>query len=269
MPLNQHVEGGHGKRAARLKIRPAPMHDLFEMAHERQHGAHRLDEQTVLPRAARTQFEIARIALRRMEGRITQDYHASIDLSNQLLKGIICHIGRGTRPPHHEAILVQQQTEFAPDDPAVVREAFATDLLGAAAFAHRVDQLDPVGVDHAEHRRSGQEGLRPVVMGREETKEPGALGEVGKQRARVARQSAIEGPVADACEGVEQPQRGHLTGPEVGLGMFRDGTHLLIDLIEQRSDKLHGDHTAFLSWEGCHAPSVEESSDDCKLKNLH
>jgi len=24
-----------------------------------------------------------------------------------------------------------------------------------------------------------------------------------------------------------------------------------------------------LSWEGCHAPSVEESSDDCKLKNLH
>src|SRR3989454_7586064 len=61
MPLNQHVEGGHSKREARLKIRPAPMHDLFEMAHERQHGEHRLDEHTVLPLAARTQFEIARI----------------------------------------------------------------------------------------------------------------------------------------------------------------------------------------------------------------
>src|SRR2546427_11965965 len=91
MPLHQHVEGGPGKREARLTRRPAPVHDLFEMAHERQHGEHRLDEHPVLPRAALTQFEIARIALRRMEGRITQDYHASIDLSNQPLKGIICH----------------------------------------------------------------------------------------------------------------------------------------------------------------------------------
>src|SRR5215467_14714150 len=32
MPLDQHVEGGHGERQARLKIRPAPMHHLFEMA---------------------------------------------------------------------------------------------------------------------------------------------------------------------------------------------------------------------------------------------
>ena len=30
----------------------------------------------------------------------------------------------------------------------MIREAFATDLLGAAAFARRVDQLDTVGVDN-------------------------------------------------------------------------------------------------------------------------
>jgi hypothetical protein len=32
--------------------------------------------------------------------------------------------------------------------------------------------------------------------------------------------------------------------------MFRDGTQLLIDLKEQRGDKLHGGHTALLSEEG-------------------
>ena len=32
MPLDEHIEGGHGEREARLKIRPAPMHLLFEMA---------------------------------------------------------------------------------------------------------------------------------------------------------------------------------------------------------------------------------------------
>src|SRR5215510_5574604 len=72
MPLDQHIEGGHGEREARLKIRPAPMHHLFEMADERQHREDRLHEHTVLPRAPRTQFEIARIALGGMEGRITQ-----------------------------------------------------------------------------------------------------------------------------------------------------------------------------------------------------
>jgi hypothetical protein len=33
-----------------------------------------------------------------------------------------------------------------------------------------VDQLDPIRVDDPEHRRSGQEGLRPGLMGLEETK---------------------------------------------------------------------------------------------------
>src|SRR2546422_9681111 len=30
MPLDQHIEGGHGERQARLKIGPAPMHHLFK-----------------------------------------------------------------------------------------------------------------------------------------------------------------------------------------------------------------------------------------------
>ena len=71
MPLDEHIEGGHGERQARLKIGPAPMHDLFAMADERQHREHRLDEQTVLPLAALTQFEVGGIPLRGMEGGIT------------------------------------------------------------------------------------------------------------------------------------------------------------------------------------------------------
>ncbi len=32
MPLDQHVEGGHGEGQTRLKIGPAPMHHLLHMA---------------------------------------------------------------------------------------------------------------------------------------------------------------------------------------------------------------------------------------------
>ena len=41
--------------------------------------------------------------------------------------------------------------------------------------------------------------------------------------------------------------------PEVGLGVFGDGAHLLIDLVEQRRDKIHRGHAALLSGEECHA----------------
>ena len=68
----------------------------------------------------------------------------------------------------------------------MVGQAFAPDLLRAAALAHGVDQLDAIGVDDAQDRRSGEEDLRPVLMRLEEAKEPRALGEVGKQRPIVA-----------------------------------------------------------------------------------
>src|SRR5215813_11442580 len=67
------------------------------------------------------------------------------------------------------------------------------------------------------------------------------------------RQPAIEGPVPHTFQGMEEPQGDDLTGPEVGFGVFGDGAQLLIDLVEQRGNKLHGHHTALLSSQGCHA----------------
>src|SRR5712691_10169500 len=98
MPLDQHIEGGHSERQARLKIRPAPMHHFFEVVDERQHREHRLDEHAVLPLPALTQFQVAGIPLRGMEAGVAQDNHTPIKLLNQPLKGIVCDIVRGTRP---------------------------------------------------------------------------------------------------------------------------------------------------------------------------
>src|SRR5262249_28660660 len=52
---------------------------------QRQHREHCLDEHAILPLTALTQFEIGRIALGDMEGRITQDNHPFFNLSNQPL----------------------------------------------------------------------------------------------------------------------------------------------------------------------------------------
>src|SRR4029450_6120701 len=67
MPLDEDIEGRHGEGQARLKIGPAPMHDLFEMADEREHREHRLHQHTVLPLAALTQFQVGWVACRSMK----------------------------------------------------------------------------------------------------------------------------------------------------------------------------------------------------------
>jgi hypothetical protein len=217
MPLDQDIEGSYGKREPRLKILPHAVHDPLEMADYGQHEEHRLHQQAVLPLAALTQSEVGGIAFSGMERGITQDNHALFKLPNQPLQGVIRDIGSVTRPRHHQLRLIEQQTEFAPDNPAMMREPLAADLAGTAAIAHGMDQLDPISIDDAEYRRSGQEDLRPVLMGPEEAKDPRPLGELGKQRSIVSCQPAIERPVAHAFEGMQQPQGDHLTGPEVAL----------------------------------------------------
>ncbi len=100
-------------------------------------------------------------------------------------------------------------------------------------------------------------------MGLQEAKEPRPLGEAGEQGAIVARQPPIKRAVADAFERMQQPQRDHLTGPEVGFGMFGDGGEMVINLTEEGRDKIDGGgHRLLRSWQGCtRATSVEEVYD--------
>lgn len=232
MPLDQYIKSRHGEREACLEVLPDPVHDWLAGADERQHGEHRLDEHPVLPLAMLTQFEMARIALRGMETGVTQDKQRLFAWANAPRKGVIRDIGGGACPPHDHPPLLEQQAEFAADHPAVIGEAWAAALLGAPARAHGMDECNAVGVDDTQHRWGGQKDLRPVVMRREEPKEPGALGEARKQRALITRQPAIAGPVAPAFEGMQQPQGDHRTGPEVRLRRLGDGAYRLINLRE-------------------------------------
>src|SRR5215471_1262378 len=78
---------------------------------------------------------------------------------------------------------------------------------------------------------------------------------LGNWQARFWRPVERGDPSAEFNE----PQGDHLTGPEVGLGMCGDRAQLLIDLIEQRRDKIHGDHGLLRSSPGCTlSTSVEE-----------
>src|SRR5262245_31652468 len=69
-------------------------------------------------------------------------------------------------------------------------------------------------------------------------------------------------PLSRHSKRMQQPQGEHLTGPEVGLVMCGDRAQLLIDLREQRRDKIDGAHRLLRSWQGCTlSTSLEEVHD--------
>lgn len=99
------------------------------------------------------------------------------------------------------------------------------------------------------YRVEGEAGLcqkprGPPGVGDERLEQSSPLGQVRKRWAIVPGEPAIKGPVADPFQGVQDPRRHHLAGPQACLGVFRERAHLVIDPIEQVRDKVncgHGD----------------------------
>ena len=135
-----------------------------------------------------------------MASRVAQGNHALLKLPDEPLQGVVRDIGWATIPRHHQAILVQQQTEFAPNKPPLLRKPLAADLWRAAAFAPGMEQLDAIRVDDAEPGWRGQAGLGPALMRPEEAQEPGARGEVRAPGTLGLGQPTLARAIADAFE---------------------------------------------------------------------
>src|SRR2546430_10599030 len=66
-----------------LPICPPAVHDFLQVADQGQHREHRLDQHAVLPLAPLAEFQVRRIALRRMEGGVAQNNHLLLERSEE------------------------------------------------------------------------------------------------------------------------------------------------------------------------------------------
>ena len=177
-----------------------------------------------------------------MEAGIAEDDHLVFHLPDQGLEGVIGDVGRGAVPGHDQPELVQEQAQLAPDDPAMVGVPLAPDLRRTPSFTDGVDQLNAVGVDHAEERGLREEAGGPVAVSREQPKQAGPLRQAGKQLAPVAGEPPIIRAVAHALDGEQEGQGHDLAGKQRRLWVFGDVAHGVIDPTEQFYDKLLGGH---------------------------
>jgi len=144
VPLNQHIEGGHGEGQARLKYAQPRCLTFFTW-------------QTSVSIESTVSTSIRSCTLRADTFQVAGIPSAAWKPVS--LRTIIRHQPaasaiarccprhwRWHTPTPRSTPLIEQQTKFAPTIQRVIREAFATNLLGTPAFAHGVNQLDAVGV---------------------------------------------------------------------------------------------------------------------------
>ena len=180
------------------------MPHFLHMAGVGEHGQHCLDQHPLVPDAAFADLEVLGVALLQgrldVEAAVAKDQHLAVVLLDQWVECGIVDIGGIHRPVDHAPEMIQHETQLSPHDPAVIGFALLADLLIAAPFAPRMNEFNAEAVNHAQQRGRSQKVLCPILMGRQQAKEAGALGQAGEQRFQVRFGPAIEGPVADAFE---------------------------------------------------------------------
>src|SRR5262249_31048687 len=99
--------------------------------------------------ATRTDFHVGGVPSLGMASGIGPDNHRVSTLGKQGVKMGVMDGGGGTVPRANHAPLVQNVTELAAHNPAMMTLPLLPNLRHAAPFPHGVDQLDAIAVCHA------------------------------------------------------------------------------------------------------------------------
>ena len=88
-----------------------------------------------------TDVQVGWIALFRIKAMVCQHNHLFFKGLDERMKDSVVSVGCGTVLATHQTFLVEQATELAAHNPALVGVALFSNLLGTAAFATGMQQL--------------------------------------------------------------------------------------------------------------------------------
>ena len=182
-PANHHIEGRQNEAHVGLEIFLDAVGHLLGVANNREHGQNSFHEHATSPGLGLADFHVRRIPRRAAEALVGQHDHAFIELLHKAPEVGVVRVGGATTEGAHAAELVEHETQFPADNPAFVAQSLLADLGGAASLADGMDELDAVGVSHAQDGGIGHEATRPISMRGEEAKQPGAFRQLGEQRS--------------------------------------------------------------------------------------
>ena len=149
-----HLEGGGGAMPAFL--------ESADGGDERAGG---LTAPALLPFAPATELEIGRLALGGMKAPISQPAALPLHRRHQGQQGWLGGLGGLPGPSHDLALPIQDPAACQAATPAPVRFALRAELVGAAALADRMAQLNPIGSNNGKQRGLREKVLTPALGG--------------------------------------------------------------------------------------------------------
>jgi hypothetical protein len=162
--FQRHVEEHDQITQMHFQMPLAAMKQLLERADIGQKREDRFNDTTFIPGAFFTVLEVARDAVFATETEVAQGDRASFVLLDQWQKTVVTFVSGRPLPIHDTPVLIDDPTHFDADDPAPIAFTFLADLLFRTAFAHRVNEFNPVAVGHREAGRRAQKTIWPCPM---------------------------------------------------------------------------------------------------------
>jgi hypothetical protein len=139
VPLNQDVEQGHSETYFGFEVIPDFMPGTLEVADISQRREHGLDQHTDIPLATLTQAQVGGMPVDLLESGVRKDDYVVSHLIYQTLESAaILDVSRVTGPTEDEATVIDQVTQLAAHDPAMVGFNLFADLLRAASLPNRM-----------------------------------------------------------------------------------------------------------------------------------
>ena len=146
------------------------------MIDDSDHAEHPLHDHAIMALAMLTKVPIDRLFAAFAEAQVTQDLRLLGPGGSDLAEVLVMRIGGGPLPVNDLPLRGNQPTLFDPNDPAMVADAFLTDLGGATPLANRVDQFDTVAINHTLCLRHDQKVVGQRFILRQQTQQTRAFG---------------------------------------------------------------------------------------------
>ena len=213
-----------------LEIGRDPMAHVFDVTDDGRHRKGGFHQHPLVPFATTADFEVGRIAFRRVKAAIRQQNRLVLENLDQRLEPRVVGFGRRPYPPHDLSEVIQSDAPFGAHNPAVVGEPRCTEESRIAPPANGMNQFDAVAVDDAQQRGLGQEAVSPLSLRLDAPEKAGALGQTGKPGGVIAAQPAIKRPSANAFKSEQQANCDEFAGVETRLGVVADIFHVVISL---------------------------------------
>ena len=151
-PLRQEVERSHRPGHTRTEISPDALPHLCAMEDSGQQREDRLYQHPSIPGPALTHLHVHWISGLRVKTRVCQDHHRLAKRGDQGVNMRVMDVRRRAVPGTDQAPLVQHHTPLTAHHLPMITVPCLANLVRAAPFPHRRDELSPVAVGAPQHR---------------------------------------------------------------------------------------------------------------------